>query len=73
LGKTLPLISGGPIQLGYGGGILNLNGFLGHNGAILGYGSATFYLPSARATFVVEGNNNDLSSTVPTDIFVQLA
>lgn len=33
-----------------------------------------FYLPSAHATFVVEGNNNNnLSSTVPTEIFVALA
>lgn len=63
----------GKISLRYGLGILNLNGFLGHNGAILGYGSAMFYLPSAHATFVVEGNNNNLTSTAPTDIFVQLA
>lgn len=63
----------GKITLRYGLGILNINGFLGHNGAILGYGSAMFYLPSAHATFVVEGNNNDLVKTVPTDIFIQLA
>lgn len=63
----------GKISLRYGLGILNVNGFIGHNGAILGYGTAMFYLPSAQATFVVEGNNNNLTSTVPTDIFIQLA
>jgi D-alanyl-D-alanine carboxypeptidase len=63
----------GKIFLRYGLGILTLNGFVGHNGAILGYGTAMFYLPRAHATFVVEGNNNDLTSTVPTSIFVELA
>jgi D-alanyl-D-alanine carboxypeptidase len=63
----------GKIALDYGLGIFNVNGFLGHNGAILGYGSAMFYLPSAHATFVIEGNNNDLVKTVPTEIFIQLA
>jgi D-alanyl-D-alanine carboxypeptidase len=67
------LLAPGKIPLYYGLGILNINGFLGHNGAIAGYGSAMFYLPSAHATFVVEGNNNNLSSTVPTEIFVALA
>jgi D-alanyl-D-alanine carboxypeptidase len=72
--QTVPLGGvPGKISLRYGLGILKLNGFLGHNGAILGYGSAMFYLPSAHATFVVEGNRNNLSSTVPTDVFVQLA
>jgi CubicO group peptidase (beta-lactamase class C family) len=72
--RTVPLGGvPGKISLRYGLGILNINGFLGHNGAILGYGTAMFYLPSAHATFVVEVNNNNLSSTVPTDIFVQLA
>jgi D-alanyl-D-alanine carboxypeptidase len=72
--RTVPLGGvPGKISLRYGLGILNVNGFLGHNGAILGYGSAMFYLPSAHATFVVEGNNNNLTSTAPTDIFVPLA
>lgn len=63
----------GKIFLRYGLGISTLNGFVGHNGAILGYGTAMYYLPSAHATFVIEGNNNNLTLTVPTDIFVQLA
>jgi D-alanyl-D-alanine carboxypeptidase len=71
--QTVPLAPPGKITLGYGLGILDLNGFLGHNGAILGYGTAAFYLPGADATFVVEGNNNDLVSTVPLMVFVQIA
>jgi D-alanyl-D-alanine carboxypeptidase len=49
----------------YGMGITNVNGFIGHDGAILGYGSVVFYLPSRDATIVVLGNNNDLVSTIP--------
>ena len=71
--QTVPLAPPGKITLRYGLGILDLNGFLGHNGAILGYGTAAFYLPGAHATFVVEGNNNDLVSTVPLMVFAQIA
>jgi D-alanyl-D-alanine carboxypeptidase len=49
----------------YGFGINDVNGFLGHDGAILGYGSAMFYLPKARATIVVLGNSNDLGQPKP--------
>jgi D-alanyl-D-alanine carboxypeptidase len=71
--QTVPLGPPGKITLSYGLGIIDLNGFLGHNGAILGYGTAAFYLPNADATFVVEGNNNNLESTVPTMVFAQIA
>jgi D-alanyl-D-alanine carboxypeptidase len=67
------LLAPGKITFRYGLGILDLNGFLGHNGAVLGYGTAAFYLPSADATFVVEGNNNDLVSTIPTMVFAKIA
>jgi D-alanyl-D-alanine carboxypeptidase len=49
----------------YGFGINEVNGFLGHDGAILGYGSTMLYLPKARATIVVLGNNNDLGQPKP--------
>jgi D-alanyl-D-alanine carboxypeptidase len=61
------------ITLSYGLGIGDLNGFLGHNGAIFGYTSAMFYLPKRDATIVVLGNNSGLSSTTTTAIFVALA
>lgn len=37
---------------GYGLGIVNLFGFIGHNGAIVGYSSSCYYLPEEDATFV---------------------
>ncbi|WP_329222727.1 beta-lactamase family protein [Streptomyces sp. NBC_01485] len=38
---------------GYGLGIFNVQGWIGHNGSLPGYESLTIYLPSARATLVV--------------------
>ncbi|MEU6210075.1 serine hydrolase domain-containing protein [Streptomyces sp. NPDC004311] len=38
---------------GYGLGIFNVQGWIGHNGSLPGYGSLTVYLPQARATMVV--------------------
>ncbi len=58
---------------GYGLGIYKIEGFLGHNGAVLGYSSAMFYLPSADATFVVIGNNSGNGMSSATNIFVGLA
>jgi D-alanyl-D-alanine carboxypeptidase len=40
------------VTASYGLGILDINGFLGHDGAILGYGSVVLYLPSCDATIV---------------------
>jgi D-alanyl-D-alanine carboxypeptidase len=66
-----PFAGGGSV--GYGLGILKLEGFFGHNGAVLGYSSAMFYLPSSDATFVVIGNNSGNSMSAATKIFVGLA
>jgi D-alanyl-D-alanine carboxypeptidase len=38
---------------GYGLGIFNVAGWIGHNGSLPGYQSLTVYLPSAQATLVV--------------------
>lgn len=40
----------------YGLGILDIAGFLGHTGAIYGYGASVYYLPDADATIVVVTN-----------------
>ncbi|MFD3930296.1 serine hydrolase domain-containing protein [Streptomyces sp. NPDC058614] len=48
--KTLP--TGFP-GTGYGLGILNSDGWIGHNGSIPGYESVTVYLPSKKATLVI--------------------
>ncbi|MET7287168.1 serine hydrolase domain-containing protein [Streptomyces sp. NPDC005573] len=39
--------------VGYGLGIFDVHGWIGHNGSLPGYESLTVYLPSARATMVV--------------------
>ncbi|MCW7943468.1 beta-lactamase [Streptomyces hygroscopicus] len=38
---------------GYGLGVFNVQGWIGHNGSLPGYESLTVHLPSARATLVV--------------------
>lgn len=38
---------------GYGLGIFNVQGWIGHNGSLPGYESLTIYLPSAKTTLVV--------------------
>lgn len=63
--KTGVLANTPKLRLGYGLGITDINGFLGHDGAIAGYGTAMFYLPSRRATIVLIGNNNDLGNPTP--------
>jgi D-alanyl-D-alanine carboxypeptidase len=61
------------VTIRYGSGITDVNGFLGHDGAIVGYGSAMFYLPSRDATIVLLGNNNDNNAPAPLAIFVAIA
>ncbi|MET7513181.1 serine hydrolase domain-containing protein [Streptomyces sp. NPDC005480] len=43
---------------GYGLGIFNVQGWIGHNGSLPGYESLTIYLPSAEATLVVVLNTD---------------
>ncbi|MGX2998205.1 serine hydrolase domain-containing protein [Streptomyces sp. JNUCC 64] len=48
--KTGPTVIPGA---GYGLGIFNVQGWIGHNGSLPGYESLTIYLPGPRATLVV--------------------
>ncbi|MEU2286989.1 serine hydrolase domain-containing protein [Streptomyces sp. NPDC013178] len=43
---------------GYGLGIFNVQGWIGHNGSLPGYESLTVYLPSAQTTLVVVLNTD---------------
>ncbi|MFE4545774.1 serine hydrolase domain-containing protein [Streptomyces sp. NPDC056785] len=43
---------------GYGLGIFDVQGWIGHNGSLPGYESLTVYLPSAQATLVVLVNTD---------------
>lgn len=55
--KTTPMDIPGD---GYGLGIFNIQGWIGHNGSLPGYESLTVYLPEARATLVILLNTDAL-------------
>jgi len=55
---------------GYGAGLVNVNGYLGHDGGIYGYGAAMFQHPGTDTTIVVATNT---SGAFETDTFAQLA
>jgi D-alanyl-D-alanine carboxypeptidase len=71
--QTLPFPNPGPVDISYGLGIFKLDNLLGHNGAIVGYSTAMFYLPSKRATIVIWGNNSTNATTPTTTIAFDLA
>ncbi|MFE1913802.1 serine hydrolase domain-containing protein [Streptomyces anandii] len=55
---------------GYGLGIFDVQGWIGHNGSIPGYESLTVYLPSARTTLVVLLNTDiDYKGSEPSTLF----
>ncbi|PYC87633.1 serine hydrolase [Streptomyces tateyamensis] len=56
--QTLP--TGFP-GTGYGLGIIDTNGWIGHNGSIPGYETVTVYLPAQQATMVVMINTDSSS------------
>jgi D-alanyl-D-alanine carboxypeptidase len=45
-------------QAGYGFGLFDVNGWIGHDGAVPGYESLTVYLPSKQATMVILMNSD---------------
>ena len=61
------------VSVGYGLGIMRLGNWIGHNGAIFGYTSETFYLPSNGAQIVASGNLSSNSSTPTTMLFGLIA
>ncbi|MGW2643128.1 serine hydrolase domain-containing protein [Streptomyces sp. NPDC001348] len=55
---------------GYGLGIFDVQGWIGHNGSLPGYESLTVYLPSARAALVVLLNTDiDHKGAEPSTLF----
>lgn len=62
-----------PIQgAGYGLGILNVQGWIGHNGSLPGYETLTVYLPESKATMVVVLNTDILHNNIePSTLFGQ--
>ena len=57
--------TGQTINVGYGLGILGLNEFLGHDGAILGFSSVVMRRPETDTTIVMVANEST-NSTTPT-------
>ncbi|MFJ1735572.1 serine hydrolase domain-containing protein [Streptomyces sp. NPDC088254] len=62
---------------GYGLGIFDVQGWIGHNGSLPGYESLTIYLPSARTTLVVVlntdiGHDNEEPSTLFGDAITKI-
>nr|WP_229832768.1 serine hydrolase domain-containing protein [Streptomyces narbonensis] len=51
--ERLKIPPGSPDGSGYGLGIFNIQGWIGHNGSLPGYQSLTIYLPEAQATLAV--------------------
>ncbi|MFE9401251.1 serine hydrolase domain-containing protein [Streptomyces sp. NPDC006530] len=67
--KTIPSTIPGA---GYGLGIFNIQGWIGHNGSLPGYESLTIYLPEAKATLVVLLNTDILhNKSEPSTLFGQ--
>ncbi|WP_236651995.1 serine hydrolase domain-containing protein [Streptacidiphilus neutrinimicus] len=56
--QRLTFIPTGQPGLGYGLGIADFNGWIGHNGEVPGYETVDVYLPSERATLVVMVNTD---------------
>lgn len=55
--QTVPAPPGAP-NGGYGLGLFEIGGWIGHNGTVPGYQTAVFYLPQRQITMVVFTNTN---------------
>ena len=66
------MMPAGKISVGYGLGVADFAGMIGHNGAIFGYTTAMFYVPKADATIVLEGNLASNFSGATTFIALEL-
>ena len=63
----------GSTHTAYGLGVAKYFGFIGHDGTIFGFNTAMYYLPSQKATIVVEANKSTNESTEATRIFLRVA
>ena len=71
--QTHPLAKTPKLTLAYGMGITNANGFLGHDGGTLGFATAAFYVPKAKAPIVVASNSDNVSGQSALWTFIGLA
>ncbi|MFJ2189771.1 serine hydrolase domain-containing protein [Kitasatospora sp. NPDC087861] len=67
--KTLPT---GESGVGYGFGLFDNNGWIGHNGSLPGYETVTVHLPQSQATLVVLLNTDvSYQGSEPSSLFAQ--
>ncbi|MGW2484608.1 serine hydrolase domain-containing protein [Streptomyces sp. NPDC001571] len=70
--ERLKVVPTGIPGAGYGLGIINVQGWIGHNGSLPGYETLTVYLPESQATMVVVLNTDILDGkTEPSTLFGQ--
>lgn len=69
----IPLSATPGFSLGYGPGIMDLNGFLGHSGAIFGYSTWLLHSPELDATIVVLANRGETETEFAGKIAVDVA
>jgi D-alanyl-D-alanine carboxypeptidase len=65
-------VPGRDFDLGYGLGIMELNGFMGHNGSIFGYSTWMMHLPDDDATIVVLTNRAETQTETARGIFLDI-
>ncbi|MFN8027620.1 MAG: serine hydrolase domain-containing protein [Acidimicrobiia bacterium] len=70
---TKPLVDTPQVKIRYGMGITNLNGFIGHDGGILGYSTAMFYSPKHKSVIVVSSNTDNVSAQSALWTFIGIA
>src|SRR5215217_780246 len=67
-----PVPSGSRLPVGYGLGIMDVAGFVGHNGAIYGYSTWVLYDPESKGSLVVLANRGELTTEYAAPIAVAI-
>ena len=67
-----PVPGGSRLPVGYGLGIMDVAGFVGHNGAIYGYSTWVLYDPESQGSLVVLANRGELTTEYAAPIAVDI-
>lgn len=70
--QAVPIFEAPGFQMGYGLGIMEINGFYGHNGAIFGYSTWMLHAPRRDATVVVLANRGETQTEFAGPIALEL-
>jgi D-alanyl-D-alanine carboxypeptidase len=71
--QTGTLVQRQGFDIGYGLGIIEINGFYGHNGAIFGYSTWMLHSPQLDATLVVMANRGETETEFAGTIALDIA